>query len=53
MCANVYISANFLAEHGGCIQALDAVTYQASHPGYGFISQGIFLLRNFRPKVLI
>jgi hypothetical protein len=30
---NVYISAYFLAEHGGCIQALDAVTYQTSFPG--------------------
>jgi hypothetical protein len=31
MCFNV--SAYFLAKHGGCIQALDAVMYQASVPG--------------------
>jgi hypothetical protein len=29
----VYISAYFLAEHGGCYRALDAVTYQALFPG--------------------
>jgi hypothetical protein len=32
----VYISAYFPPEGGGCYQALDAVTYQASFPGtYG------------------
>jgi hypothetical protein len=34
MCFNVYISAYFLAEHGGCNQAIDAVTCQGSFPGY-------------------
>jgi hypothetical protein len=29
---NVYISAYFLAEHGGCNQAIDAVKCQASFP---------------------
>jgi hypothetical protein len=29
-CFNDYISAYFLAEHGGCNQTFDAVTYQAS-----------------------
>jgi hypothetical protein len=29
----VDISASFLAEYGGCYQALDAVTYQTSFPG--------------------
>jgi hypothetical protein len=34
-CFNVYISACFLAKHGVCTQAVDAVTYmyQASFPG--------------------
>jgi hypothetical protein len=36
-CFNVYNPAGFRAEHGGCIQALDAVTYQASFPGYNTI----------------
>jgi hypothetical protein len=33
-CLHVHVSAYFLAEHGGCIQALDAVVYQASFPAY-------------------
>jgi hypothetical protein len=30
---NVSISAYFLAEHGGCIQAVDDVPYETSFPG--------------------
>jgi hypothetical protein len=31
--SHVYILAYFPAEGGGCSQALDAVTYEASFPG--------------------
>jgi hypothetical protein len=31
--SNIYNWAGIPAEHGGCSQALDAVTYQASSPG--------------------
>jgi hypothetical protein len=38
------------AEHGGCYQTLDAVTYQASLPGYkSHVKQSSRLTRVFAP----